>query len=122
MATLDDLADLLRLRLGQPLALRLGPVDLAALAEEGAAAQRAASERHAIRVEAAGPLVGVWDRARLARVLDNLLGNAVKYSPGGGEVVVAVGRAADAAGRGWAVLCVRNRGIGIPAADLPRIA
>src|SRR5581483_10377206 len=76
--------------------------------------------RHAVRVEAAGPLVGNWDPARLERVLTNLLDNAIKYSPAGGEVVVSV----ESEGSGpeaWAVLRVRDRGIGIPADDLPRV-
>jgi signal transduction histidine kinase len=61
-------------------------------------------------------LVGEWDAGRLARVLDNLLDNAVKYSPRGGTVEVAVAREAD-----LAVLSVTDRGEGIPAGDLPHI-
>jgi signal transduction histidine kinase len=49
-------------------------------------------------------------------VLDNLLENAVKYSPRGGSVEVAIGSE-----DGTAVLRVADRGEGIPAADLPYI-
>jgi signal transduction histidine kinase len=52
------------------------------------------------------------DAIRLARVLDNLLGNAIKYSPKGGEIAVGVTRE----GR-WAVLTVADEGMGIPAED-----
>jgi signal transduction histidine kinase len=47
--------------------------------------------------------------------VSNLLGNAVKYSPAGSTITVVVGRAEGAG----AMLAVRERGIGIPAADLP---
>ena len=65
-------------------------------------------------------LIGSWDPARMERVLDNLLGNAVKYSPTGGEIVVGVSHEQTAAGD-WAVLVVRDQGVGIPAADLPHV-
>jgi signal transduction histidine kinase len=65
-------------------------------------------------------LVGVWDPARLGRVLDNLLSNAVKYSPAGGKVTVSVAREQQA-GNNWAVMRVRDQGVGIPAADQPHI-
>jgi signal transduction histidine kinase len=53
-------------------------------------------------------------------VLDNLLGNAIKYSPAGGEVVIQVSREAEGETT-WAVLRVRDQGVGIPAADLPHV-
>jgi signal transduction histidine kinase len=62
------------------------------------------------------PVVGTWDRDRLGQVLDNLLGNAVKYSPQGKEIVVRV-----AIVDGEARLCVRDQGDGIPAATLPSL-
>jgi signal transduction histidine kinase len=54
-------------------------------------------------------------------VLHHLLGNAVKYSPDGGEVTISVGREATRDGREWATLSVRDQGLGIPAADLPHV-
>ena len=50
-------------------------------------------------------------------MLDNLIDNAVKFSPRGGAVKVSVGAEND----GHAVLCVSDRGEGIPEADLPHI-
>jgi signal transduction histidine kinase len=49
-------------------------------------------------------------------VLTNLLQNAIKYSPAGGEILVTVQREDDSA-----VLGVRDHGLGIPAADQPHI-
>ena len=57
------------------------------------------------------------DQARLEQVLMNLVGNAVKYSPTGGEVSVAVTRDAAAV-----AITVHDQGIGIPAEDLPTLA
>ena len=121
VALIDALLDLTRLRLGQPLDLERALTDLVALARRVAAEQQATTERHRIVVEAAeAELVGAWDARRLERVLGNLLSNAVKYSPRGGRIVVAVAREDDADGA-WALLAVRDRGLGILAQDRPHI-
>jgi len=52
--------------------------------------------------------------------VENLVSNAIKYSPDGGEIVVEV-RLEDVDGHAWAVFSVQDHGIGIPAADLPNI-
>ena len=117
LGLVEEMLDVARLRMGQMLDLDRRPTDLVALARRCAAAHEQISERHAVRVASAvDELVGHWDGARLVRVLGNLLDNAVKYSPDGGEVLVELGRE-----DGWAVLRVRDRGIGVPAADRERI-
>jgi PAS domain S-box-containing protein len=116
---IDELADIARIRSGAPLEMRPAPVDLVDLVLQTAAIYRRASERHEIVVDAGPePVVGRWDGPRLERVLGNLLGNAVKYSPNGGRIVIRVGREADAAGP-LATLSVADQGVGIPPADLP---
>jgi signal transduction histidine kinase len=65
-------------------------------------------------------LPGDWDAARLERVVDNLIGNAIKYSPAGGEVTLTLHQA-SADGDRWAVLTVADQGLGIPAADLAHV-
>lgn len=118
---LDDLLDAARLQAGRPLELRRQPTDLVALARQVAAALQQTTDRHTIALETDAPdLVGIWDETRLARVLDNLLSNAIKYSPTGGPVTLAIRRATPPDPPA-AVLSVRDRGVGIPAADLPRI-
>jgi signal transduction histidine kinase len=54
------------------------------------------------------------------RIVRNLLLNAVKYSPQGGLIEVRVQRH-EVDGSGWAVLEVRDEGLGIPARDLPHL-
>jgi PAS domain S-box-containing protein len=115
---IDELLDAARLEAGRPVQLHPEPTDLVALAWQAAAEQQRTTERHRIRVHTAeAKLIGIWDPVRLGRVLDNLLGNAIKFSPAGGEVVVSVAREADTAVE-WAVVSVRDQGIGIPAEDL----
>jgi signal transduction histidine kinase len=67
-----------------------------------------------------GGLVAYWDSARLKRVIENLLSDAIKYSPFESDVTVTV-YSEHVDGRTCARLNVQDRGIGIPAADLARI-
>jgi signal transduction histidine kinase len=73
--------------------------------------------RHEVVVDAPAPVWVMGDRDRLLTVLANLVGNAVKYSPGGGTVRCTV--ASD--GDGHALVRVSDEGIGIAAADMPRL-
>jgi signal transduction histidine kinase len=119
-ALLDELLDVARLQMGQPLTLDRRPTDLVGLVRR-VVQQQQAGRRHRLHVEATAPqLVGEWEAARLERVVANLLSNAIKYSPQGGAITVRLA-AEDAAAGGWAVLAVRDQGLGIPAADLPYI-
>jgi signal transduction histidine kinase len=88
-------------------------VDLAALARE--VGERHHSDHHPVVIDAPATLVGAYDRARMAQLLENLVENAIKYSPDGGEVTVSL-RAAE-----QVELAVTDRGIGIPQGDLPHL-
>ncbi|HLI39246.1 MAG TPA: ATP-binding protein [Streptosporangiaceae bacterium] len=111
--------------------------DLQTLAEADAAALRltlsradlagiaaAAADSLAGRFEDAGitlarrltPVEVLADAGRLHQVITNLLTNALKFTPPGGQVSVDAGPA-----DGTAVLHVTDTGVGIPADDLPRI-
>jgi len=56
------------------------------------------------------------DRDRLKQVLVNLVGNSIKYTPSGGEVIVGLGKAGSRAR-----LTISDNGPGIPAEDIPHI-
>ena len=61
----------------------------------------------------------VWidaDRARIEQILSNLLDNAVKFTPAGKRITVAVGREGD-----WALMRVSDEGEGLPAESTERI-
>lgn len=108
-----ELLDASRVEQGQLVGAR-EPVDLVALAEE--VCGRHSTERHPCRVEAASPLLGLYDRLRIQQLFDNLIENAVKYSPAGSSVRVRLWREGDDAR-----LSVADQGIGIPAGDLSRL-
>lgn len=118
MATLiDDLVDMAQVEMGGTLQLQRGETDLVALAQRVLAEHQQMAAEHRLRLEAATPaLIGQWDAARLERVLDNLVSNAVKYSPEGSEVTLRLDQEGD-----WVVVQVQDQGIGIPAADLTRL-
>jgi signal transduction histidine kinase len=69
-----------------------------------------------VTVEADPAVMALGDAGALAEALGNVVGNAVKYSREGGRVVVAARRR-----EGRVVISVTDSGVGIPAADLPRI-
>jgi signal transduction histidine kinase len=93
---------------------RIESVDLVDLA--GETSQRLATRRHPVRIDAPSPVIGRFSPDRLRQLLDNLVENAIKYSPDGGEVVVRLSRTdADA------VLDVTDVGIGVPAGDLSHL-
>ena len=116
---LDDIVDVARAQGGEPAALALEPTDLVSLVGRCATEAGTGSGR-AIQVEApVTSLVGLWDPRAIERVVLNLLNNALKYSPQGGEVRVRV--EPEDLHSLWARLTVSDQGIGIPSADLPTI-
>ena len=98
-----------------PLELRPEYVDLAELLTEAAenAGPAAAAKNVALEIEAE-PKQVVADRPQLVRVVDNLVTNAVKFTPDGGTVRLSARGEGDAA-----ILTVTDTGVGIPSSDLP---
>jgi two-component system phosphate regulon sensor histidine kinase PhoR len=67
------------------------------------------------------PIEVTWDRMRVERVLINLIGNALKYSPAGGPVELRARRLAEADGCNAVELSITDHGIGIPLAERAQI-
>ena len=118
MATLiNELVDAVHLQAGLQIELRRRPTDLADLAQLVVSDHQRATDDHSLRFHGTHPgPIGEWDPERLERVLDNIVSNAIKYSPDGGDIIVEVAR-----DRGWGVLSVQDHGVGIPTADLPHV-
>jgi PAS domain S-box-containing protein len=87
---IQDMLDVVRME-ARPLAIEPAPVDPRDLLEEALGAQTGAASRSLVRIglEIAGGLPCVHaDRGRLLQVFDNLIGNAIKFTPPGGEIVL----------------------------------
>jgi signal transduction histidine kinase len=116
---IQELVDVARLQLGQALQLDVRRTDLVGLVQRLVGEHQAAGRQ--ISLESShDELVGWWDEARLSRVLANLLDNAVKYSPHGGDVDVRVDMTHQG-GADYALVRVRDHGRGIPPEDLPHV-
>ncbi len=114
----DDLIDLSRTSRGG-IVLKRNVVDLAEAVDLAVEANRPQLERAGHRFELQRPAEPVrvdGDLTRLAQVIGNLLGNAIKYTPRGGHVGLRLQRDGD-----QAVISVTDDGIGIPARQLDRI-
>lgn len=113
---ITDLLDLSRVQAGR-VALHMGPVQLAELAAEVAEAMRPRSDKHQIKVSFPPDFPEVeGDHEALRRCLSNLVDNAIKYSPNGGEVSIR-GQVRD----GEVLLAVEDQGIGVPPEERERI-
>ncbi|MCO8269793.1 PAS domain S-box protein [Actinoplanes sp. TRM 88003] len=112
----DDLLDLARLEAGQ---LHIDPQPLAGgrLVRESVQAQEPAAQAKSLIVTVDVPrhLPVLADPVRLRQVLDNLVSNAVKYTPEGGRVTVTARLAGDV------VIEVADTGIGVPADEYDRL-
>ena len=117
----DELLDLTRVRMGHELQLDTSPADLVSIVRRLATEYQKISPRHAIEIRTSAPRVlGDWDEARIERIVANLISNAVKYSPRGGEITIDLSQE-ERDGQAWAVLAVRDKGIGIPPAEIERV-
>ena len=65
------------------------------------------------------PITSVWieiDTDKMTQVIDNIINNAIKYSPDGGKITVTMKTTDD-----QMILSISDQGLGIPKQDLPRI-
>jgi PAS domain S-box-containing protein len=105
--------DISRLHAGQ-LRLECAPLDIGALARQVVDEAQPMAGKHTVSYAGPDrPLLIDGDELRLMQVFQNLVQNAIKYSPAGGPVSVAVERR-----DGVARVAVSDKGIGIPRADL----
>lgn len=117
LAMVDDVMLVTRQRAGE-LTLERVPVDLVEIARVGAQAATLAAGGDGARIRASlpdEPLIALADGGRIRQALQNLLENAVKYSPAGGPVELRVFL------DGSVVLEVEDHGIGVSEDDQARL-
>lgn len=111
-----NLLDLSRMESGT-LRPERGWYDLAALVDDVLGRLRAVTRDHPVHVSVSDDMPPVpLDYVEIDQVISNLIENAVRHTPGGTEIWIAVERA-----EGDAVVTVSDRGPGIPEAELPRL-
>jgi signal transduction histidine kinase len=112
---IDELLDVSRLQQGR-VEMRLAEIELADVVREVGERMKLLSKGHEIetKIEGAAPIVA--DRDRIEQVLENLVGNAMKYSPESGRIEMSL-RVNGAN----AIVLVRDQGIGIAPAEVEKI-
>ncbi len=112
-----ELLDATLVRADETVPLQLAPTRLGSILGEVVAGHGELTDGHRFSVRGADDEPeGMWDRQRLVRVIDNLVGNAIKFSPDGGEIRLESGER-----DGKAFISVSDDGIGIPASDREKI-
>jgi len=113
---LTDLLDVSRLDSGQ-FNFERAPLDLSTLIHGIVEEVEPRLVQHTVSIhDADSPIMVFGDKERLAQVLRNLLGNAIKYSPDGGAISITL-----AAKDRQACVSIQDQGIGIPADALPHL-
>ncbi len=118
---LDHLRDVSQIGMDR-FVIDAAPVDIAELTQRVAFEMQTTSTNHQIQIDVHDePLIAEADEFRMSQVLSNLIGNAIKYSPGGGAIDIVVrkssappSRPADIPPGEFAVITVRDYGMGIP--------
>ncbi len=118
----EDILEISRIEAGR-LEMKPRPIPLDELIEMTVANYEAAAREHGLALEHVleepSP-TALADVGRMTQVLDNLVMNAIRYTPAGGRVVISAAKREDR-GRAWATVTVRDTGIGIPEEELPHI-
>jgi len=115
---IDDLLDISRVIYGK-MSLDKQPVDAWLITQRTAEEQRRTIEEKGLALELqppAEPLSVLADPVRLEQIINNLLGNAIKFTPAGGRITVAGAREGT-----MARLSVSDTGVGIAPEQLPLI-
>jgi PAS domain S-box-containing protein len=114
---ISDLLNISRIESGRSLDLHLTTVNVRDVCRRVLAAQQSYTDKHSLMCEMADDFPEiVCDQDKLEQILDNLLGNAVKYSPEGGEIKVAGTDEED-----FVRLDVIDQGLGVPERHRERI-
>jgi PAS domain S-box-containing protein len=115
---IDDLLNTSRIESGQSLKPDYTRFEIMPLLEKAVAVQQQASNRHKVMLKVHNelPQTIIGDQDKFDQILTNLLNNAIKYSPNGGDVVVHAKLEGDSV-----LIGVQDQGLGIPKDHLSRV-
>ena len=113
---INEMLDLDRMEAGK-IRIQPKPVDMNTLVRMVVDRARASSDNHRLRIELdqALPIINA-DPDRMIQVISNLVTNAVKYSPDGGEITIST-----TGGNGEVHVSVKDQGVGIPPEFIGRL-
>lgn len=112
---IEELVDVSRLQQGR-VEMRLAEIELTDVVRDVAERMRLLSQGHEIETKIEGTAAIVADRDRIEQVLEDLVGNAIKYSPDSGRVEISLHTSGANA-----VVSVRDEGIGIAPGEVEKI-
>src|SRR6202011_3501730 len=91
-------------------------MDLRVLISTLVAGIQLTTERHQLKLRAPPEVVGCWDERRLQQVVGNLLVNAVKYSPQGGQITLSI-----RSDKRSVTVRLRDHGMGLGSGEAPHV-
>ena len=115
---IDDLLNTSRIEAGESLKPNYTHVDIRTLLDKVQKVQQQATSKHTVKLEVANELPDsiVGDEDKLDQILTNLLNNAIKYAPNGGDVTIHAKREGNEL-----VIGVKDQGLGIPKDHLGKV-
>ena len=116
-ALINDLLDLSRIESGKGFKITKAPIDIGSIIRENVDIFQAQTDKHTFKTNLSHDLVKIEaDKDKINQVMENLISNAVKFSPEGGEITVSIKETKDEL-----KVNVSDNGIGIPEKDLSHI-
>ena len=114
---INDLLDLSRIESGIGFKIKKVPTEIKEVILENVDLFRAQTDKHTFKVNLPDDLVKIEaDKDKISQVMENLISNAVKFSPQGGEITVSIEQSEEKA-----KISISDIGMGIPEKDLPHI-
>ena len=114
---INDLLDVSRIESGRGIEIKKAPVDLKDIILENVNFFQVQTDKHTFKIDLPGNLPKIeLDKDRIGQVMGNLLINAIKFSPQGGEIRVNLEQT-----DGEIKVNVSDTGLGIPEKDIPHI-
>ena len=114
---INDLLDVTRIESGKGFKMVKAPTDMGEIIRENVDIFQAQTDKHTFRVNIPSDLVKVEaDKDKISQVMENLISNALKFSPEGGEIAVSIQQDKDEV-----KVSVSDNGMGIPKKELPHV-